>query len=145
MKCSMVISVLLLSILILTSCSQNSNPLYDFTEEIYSLSDLHCATEKQNYSSDDTEIFYTITNIGSEERCIAGDSECFTLQKSVDGKWKRVGTKTEHSWNCLALILEPNQTQERKISLEKYFNLPLEKGIYRISVEGIVSNSFEIL
>ncbi|MBQ4119408.1 MAG: membrane lipoprotein lipid attachment site-containing protein [Clostridia bacterium] len=132
-------------LLLLTSCAQNKNPLFDIEEDYYhSSTDLNITTEKENYSSNDTVIHYTITNVSDQENAIAGDSHCFTLQKLVDGKWQRVGTKEEHAWNSIALILPPNESSTRQIELEKYFHLPLEKGTYRIAVEHLLSNTFEI-
>ena len=101
-------------------------------------------TEKEKYSTEDTVIRYTVTNISDEEAAIAGDDNCFTLHIRKDGEWKSVGTKTEHYWNEIALILEPEQTIEREIKLEDYFYLPLEKGEYQICMESITSNTFEI-
>lgn len=126
------------------SQSKNKNELFDINYEPYSLDTLKFVTEKEIYSSDDTVIRYSITNIDDEEHSIAGDDDCFSLHMMVAGEWKRVGTKIEHNWNSLGKILNPNQTEEREINLEKYFYLPLEKGTYRISVDNLVSNTFEI-
>lgn len=128
----------------LSACSQNGNKLFDINYKTYSSDTLKFVTEKESYSLNDTVIRYSITNIGDEEECIAGDDNCFVLHKLVDGEWKRVGTKTEHAWTLPALILMPNQTEKREIELENYFYLPLEKGTYRISVEYLVSDTFKI-
>ena len=124
--------------------SQNDNKLFDITTEPYSSEALKFVTEKETYSIEDKVIKYSITNTSDFEQCIAGDDDCFSLHKLVEGKWKRVGTKKEHYWNALGLILNPNQTEQREIDLEEYFNLPLEKGTYRIVVENLTSNTFEI-
>lgn len=124
--------------------SQENNELFDITTEPYSSETLQIVTEKETYSREDKVIKYSITNTDDKEHGIAGDSDCFFLHKFVDGEWKRVGTKNEHKWNSLGQILNPNQTEQREINLEKYFNLPLGKGTYRIAVENLVSNIFEI-
>lgn len=129
---------------VLSSCSLNSNIPFDIDYKTHSPDSLKFVTEKKTYSSDDTVIRYSITNIDDKEYCIAGDDDCFELHRLVDGEWKWVGTKRDHYWNEWGLILEPNQTEEREIKLDEYYHLPLEKGKYRISVEGIVSNTFEI-
>ena len=135
--------LLILCVLIgLTSCLQNKNKLYDINYQTYAPVGLEFVTEKEKYSKEDTVIRYSVTNITDEERSIAGDDDCFTLEKLVDGKWMRVGTKIDHAWNALALILPPNQTEKREIDLQKYFNLPLEEGEYRIVMEYMYSNSF---
>ena len=113
-------------------------------ENYYSSEALKFVTEKERYSRRDSKICFSITNISDRENSIAGDSTCFELQMFSDGECKRVGTKTDHYWNSLGQILKPNETVEREIDLEKYFNLPLEKGEYRISVEDLISNTFEI-
>lgn len=141
-KISVIFALMIL--LVLSGCSQSSNKLFDINNELYSSEKLKFITEKESYSSKDTIIRYSITNVDDEDHSIAGDDNCFELHKLVDGEWKRVGTKNEHYWNALGQILKPNQTEEREIDLEKYFHLPLEKGEYRISVEYLVSNTFEI-
>lgn len=124
--------------------SQKSNELLDISTEPYSSATLKIVTEKKIYSIQDKVIKYSITNIDDEEHCVAADDDCFSLHMLVDGEWKRVGTKIEQNWNALAKILNPTQTEHREIDLEKYFNLPLEKGTYRLAVEHLVSNAFEI-
>lgn len=124
--------------------NRKTNKLFDITTEPYSLDALKIVTEKEAYSIEDKVIKYSITNTDDKEHSIAGDSDCFSLHMLVEGEWKRLGTKSEHSWNSLAQILNPNQIEQREIDLDEYFNLPLDKGTYRIAVENLVSNTFEI-
>ena len=140
-----IIAVLVVAILLtLSACSLQKNKLYDINREPYTNNSIKFVTDKEKYSADDTVIRYSVTNISDEESGINSDSNCFELHKLVDGKWKRVGTKIDHFWTDAALILMPNQTETREIKLEDYFHLPLENGKYRIAVEGLVSNTFEI-
>lgn len=125
--------------------NRKTNKLFDITTGPYSSDTLKIVTEKETYSIEDKVIKYSITNVDDKEHSIAGDSDCFSLHILVDGEWKQVGTKSEHYWNSLAQILNPNQIVQREINLEEYFNLPLDKGTYRIAVENLVSNTFEIL
>lgn len=124
--------------------NRKTNELFDITTEPYSSDTVKIVTEKEAYSIEDKVIKYSITNTDDKEHSIAGDSDCFSLHMLVDGEWKRVGTKSEHYWNSLAQILNPNQTEQREIDLDEYFNLPLEKGTYRIAVENLASNTFKI-
>lgn len=124
--------------------NRKTNELFDITAEPYSSDTLKIVTEKETYSIEDKVIKYSITNIDDDEHSIAADDDCFSLQKMVDGQWKQVGTKKEHSWNSLGQILNPKQIDQREIDLDEYFNLPLDKGTYRIVVEGLASNTFEI-
>ena len=124
--------------------NRKTNKLFDITTEPYSLDALKIVTEKEAYSIEDKVIKYSITNTDDKEHSIAGDSDCFSLHMLVEGEWKRLGTKSEHYWNSLAQILNPNQIEQREIDLDEYFNLPLDKGTYRIAVENLVSNTFEI-
>lgn len=124
--------------------NRKTNKLFDITIEPYSSDTLKIVIEKETYSIEDKVIKYSITNTDDKEHSIAGDSDCFSLHMLVDGEWKRVGTKSEHYWNSLAQILNPNQTEQREINLDEYFNLPLDKGTYRIVVENLVSNTFEV-
>ena len=136
--------LLALTFLVLSACSAKINKLFDIQRDISALDTVKCVTDKEKYTSDDTIIRYTITNISDEYAFINSDDECFELHKLVDDKWKYVGTKEDHEWTDMALYLPPNETETREINLKNYFHLPLEKGIYRIVVENIVSNTFEI-
>ena len=124
--------------------SQETNELFDLTTEPNSSVTLKIVTEKEIYSIEDKVIKYSITNLSDFEQCIAGDDDCFSLQMLVNDEWKRVGTKKEHYWNSLGLILPSMDAEQREINLDEYFNLPLNKGTYRIAVENLVSNTFEI-
>lgn len=128
----------------LSACSVHKNKLYDIEREIHTYEGVKCVTEKEKYSVDDTVIRYSVTNVSNEESGMNSDSNCFELHKLVDGKWKCVGTKKDHVWTDAVLILMPNQVETREINLDEYFNLPLEEGEYRIVVENIISNTFEI-
>ena len=128
----------------LSACSMHKNKLYDIDREMHFYEGVKCVTEKEKYSAEDTVIRYTMTNITSEDAWINSDDACFELQKWVDGRWKWVGTKIEHCWTEAALLLPPNESETREINLDEYFYLPLEKGEYRILIENIVSNTFEI-
>lgn len=132
-----------IALLLLSGC-RKSNELFDISYEATYSENLKFVTEKEKYSIEDTTICFTITNVSSQEQSIAADSGCFSLEKLENDEWKRVGTKIEHAWNSLALILPPGGTEEREIKLDKYFYLPLEKGEYRITVEYIASNKFEV-
>ena len=128
----------------LSSCSLHKNKLYDLEREIHIYESVKCVTEKDKYSAEDTVIRYTMTNISDKEAWINSDDNCFELQKQVDGKWKWVGTKVDQIWTDAAQLLPSNESETREINLQEYFYLPLEKGEYRILVENIVSNTFEI-
>ena len=128
----------------LSSCSLHKNKLYDLEREIHIYESVKCVTEKDKYSAEDTVIRYTMTNISDKEAWINSDNNCFELQKQVDGKWKWVGTKVDQIWTDAAQLLPSNESETREINLQEYFYLPLEKGEYRILVENIVSNTFEI-
>ena len=133
-----------MTLLLLSACSASKNKLFDIPYEAFYSENFKFITEKEKYSVEDTTIRFTITNISGKEQSIAADSACFSLEKSDNGEWKRVGTKIEHAWNSLALILPPEAIEEREIKLDEYFNLPLDKGEYRITVERMASNTFEV-
>lgn len=140
-----IIMMLVVTILFtLSACSVHKNKLYDIEREIHTYEGVKCVTEKEKYSVDDTVIQYTMTNISGEDVWINSDDTCFELQKLVDGKWKWVSPKFEHVWTDEALLLPANETETREINLDDYFYLPLEKGEYRIVIENIISNTFEI-
>ena len=138
--------LLALTFLVLSACSAKINKLYDIEYQISEPPYEHMTvvTEKEKYSTEDTIIKYFITNISKEETWINSDSQCFSLHKLVGDEWKYVGTKNDHSWTLAALLLPPGKTETREINLEKYYHLPLQKGVYRIYIETEVSNTFEI-
>ncbi len=140
----LVIIFVVMTLFTLSACSGNKNKLYDIEREMHIYESVKCVTEKEKYSAEDTVIRYTMTNISDKEAWINSDDNCFELQKQVDGKWKRVGTKVDQIWTDLAQLLPSNESETREINLQEYFYLPLEKGEYRIVVENIVSNTFEI-
>ncbi len=133
-----------ITLLLLSACLQKTNKLFDINYKTYYSDSIRFVTEKENYSTNDTVIYYSVTNITNEETCIPADDQCFTLLKLVYGEWRGVETKIEHYSNEAALILAPNQTEVRKIDLEKYYHLPLEKGIYCIAMGQDISNTFEV-
>ncbi len=139
-----IIAALIFSITFTFSACSGGNKLYDINREPYTNDLLKFVTEKEKYSVDDIVIRYSVTNTGNEESGINSDDACFELHKLVDSKWKCVGTKVDHYWTDAALILMPNQVETREINLDEYYNLPLEKGVYRIVIEGLASNTFEI-
>lgn len=143
--------LIMLVILLLSACSKtaeetkNTNKLYDLSYEISGYENVKIVTEKEKYTAEDKVIRYTITNVSEEESWINSSDDCFTLHKKVDGEWKWVGTKVEHMWTDMALCLPAGASETREIKLDDYFYLPLESGEYRIAVENLVSNTFEIV
>ena len=135
--------ILVIAVLLLSSCGQKENKYFKLKGEFQTSKTLKIVT-KESFEQDCTVIDYYISNVGFKEHSIAGDDNCFELHKLVDGEWKRVGTKNDHEWTLVALILEPHQTEERQIKLEDYFHLPLESGEYRIAVGTYLSNTFTI-
>lgn len=138
------ICFIIIVLTVLTSCGSKKNPLYDIQHQIPNYTDIKCVTEKETYSKADTVIQYTLTNVTDDEAWINPDKACFDLQKQVDGEWKSVGTKIDHYWTEVAMLLPPGESETREIKLDNYFYLPLDEGTYRIEVEGILSNTFKI-
>lgn len=144
MKKILAVLLVLCVLLGFSACMQKKNKLFEIKYQTYAPVGVEFVTEKEKYSTKDTVIRYSVTNITDKEQAIAGDENCFTLEKLVDGEWMWVGTKIDHGWNALAMILPPGQTETREIDLNEYFHLPLEEGEYRIVMEGMYSNSFTV-
>lgn len=119
------------------------NKLFDINNNSY-YDSLEFKTEKKIYSKDDKVIKYYVKNITEDESYINSDHGCFELHMLVDGEWKSVGTKIDVYWTEVALVLPPNQVEKREINLEEYYHLPLDEGTYRICIEGLLSETFEI-
>lgn len=137
-----IIALVILLAVFLGGCA--SNELQDVNYEVYSEGNVVITTENESYSKNAKEIKYSIKNIGSEESFVNSDPYCFELHMLKDGEWKRVVTKTEHFWTEVALVMPAGHIEERKISLDEFYDLPLESGEYRIVVEQLASNTFEI-
>lgn len=135
--------ILIIAVLLLSSCGQKENKYFKLKGEFQTSQTLKIVT-KESFEENCKVIDYYISNVGFEEHSIPGDENSFMLQKLVDGEWKRVGTKNNHEWTLVDLILEPHQTEERQIKLEDYFHLPLESGEYRIAVGEYLSNTFTV-
>lgn len=149
--------ILLLAIFLIvplfSSCAPKPNNELLPIEEAnkYSInSDVVVTTEKNVYSTEDTVIKYIISNPTSEERTYG---EHVYLHKLQDGKWYEVAFKEEDDviivFNDIAYFLPSHQEASRELNLAFYYNLPLEKGEYRIilgkwGVSATVSNTFTI-
>ncbi len=144
MKKILAISLVLLFLISTVGCSAKENKLTDLKEELYYTSKgLSFATEKTEYSIDVKEISYTIINTSSGEQSISGD-QYFELHYKTENGWKMVNYNKEVMFNDLARILKPNEQVSYTLDLEEYYNLPLQAGEYRITVEYMVSNTFTI-
>ena len=105
-------------------------------------------TEKQVYTTDVKTIVFQIYNNDTEECSFATDG--YKLEIKKGNKWAEVPYKKNIVIviEYLAIILRPSESWKTKLDLEKLYDLPLEKGIYRIGNEsgigGIDSLEFEV-
>ena len=111
---------------VMSGCGKNK--LYDIERDITPAENIVCVTEKEKYSTDDTVIRYSITNVGDEDGAVNGDVNCFELHKLVDNEWKRVGTMKEHYWTELALIYRQSKPKHVKLILTSIFICRLKKA-----------------
>lgn len=58
----------------------------------------------------------------------------FSLEKYNSGNWITVQIKEDYVFMTLDRVLQPNEEATRTLDLEKIFDLPLEKGIYRFTI-----------
>ena len=127
------------------SCRDNPNnnltSIPNYSGEFAIDENLSFRTEKNIYSKKNTIIKYTITNIGTMENEIPVEE--FQLHKYDDGKWKFVTFKYAE-FNFLLQVLSPNESTDGEICLEKFFDLPLDIGKYRLVIGQAVSNTFEV-
>lgn len=101
-------------------------------------------TEFSTYSPAVKVINLIITNRGENES--AYEAYEFSLHRKESGKWKRMDFKLDKNGNApdfpaLAGVLNPSESVTKKIDLEKYFDLPLQPGEYKI-VKGHLSAEF---
>ena len=103
-------------------------------------------TEFSVYSPAIKEINLIITNHSEIES--GYEAYEFSLHKKENGEWKRLDFKRDENGNApdfpaLAGVLNPGESVTRKIELEKYFDLPLQPGEYKI-VKGHLSAEFSV-
>ena len=122
-------------------------PLDWTTDEV---SELYITTEKTVYTTKDTIIKYNVINPTNTQKTFPMDYKY--LHKLQDGEWQEVLFKDvdgKHAFKAIAAIVKPGDEILHKFDLEDRFNLPLEKGKYRIVIysvgsEPIISNTFTI-
>ncbi len=103
-------------------------------------------TEFSAYSPDVKVINLIITNQGESES--GYEAYEFSLHRKENGEWKRIDFKPDENGSApnfpaLAGVLNPGETVTKKIELEKYFDLPLQPGEYKI-VKGHLSAEFDV-
>lgn len=103
-------------------------------------------TEFSAYSPDVKVINLIIANQGENES--GYEAYEFSLHRKENGEWKRIDFKPDENGSApnfpaLAGVLDPGETVTKKIELEKYFDLPLQPGEYKI-VKGHLSAEFSV-
>ncbi len=133
---------IIFTLLILSSCGANENALLDLERDIAQPQNFSFETERTEYGNDVKAISYLITDTSNEEVTFA--TEAFELQYKTDDGWKIVAFKKDTEFNELATVLKPGESAKGEIQLEKYYNLPLSSGEYRIVKELYASNVFKV-
>ncbi len=103
-------------------------------------------TEFSAYSPAVKVINLIITNHGENES--GYEAYEFSLHRKENGEWKRIDFKLDENGSApnfpaLAGVLSPGESVTKKIELEKYFDLPLQPGEYKI-VKGHLSAEFDV-
>ncbi len=122
------------------SSSQDETSVTDKTDHTV------MTTEFSTYSPDVKVINLIITNQGESES--GYEAYEFSLHRKENGEWKRIDFKPDENGSspnfpALAGVLNPGESVTKKIELEKYFDLPLQPGEYKI-VKGHLSAEFSV-
>lgn len=133
---------IIFALFILSSCVAKENALLDLEENIAQPQNFSFETERSEYSNDVKTISYLITNTCDEE--IVFTTEAFELQYKTDDGWKIVAFKEDMAFYELSTVLKPNESSKEEIQLDKYYNLPLSLGEYRIIKDSYTSNVFKV-
>lgn len=146
MKKTLVVLLTVFLVFSLVGC--NNTKLYDLEEE-YVTADtrgLSFKAEKEKYTAEDTVINYTIQNNTEEIQQIGNNDH--SLHYKTDDGWKEVGRKTKklkknvkYKKTLNNVVILPQESGTFTFNLGGY-ELPLEKGEYRIERYGMVSESF---
>ena len=132
--------ILLVSLLLISGCSNNESEQQKRTLEIVSeydqLPDTYKNGEKEFSIHSDKEIYLlpvtsmslVVTNSGSNA---IGFGEYRTLEKIQEDTWYAVPYREQFSFGDIGLGLEPGENTEQEMPLD-YLNYDLSPGTYRI-------------
>ncbi len=140
------IFIIILTILSLTACEQSFDipPQSDLATKD-DLNSVCIYTEKTKYISSDNFIKYKITNNSDDDFIFVEGVDNFILQRYENGSWNDYPFKDNRSttFECYELKISKGENIEFEIELKKHFNIPMDKGYYRIK-HGVISNVFLI-
>ncbi len=145
-KTDFIVLVLILFVISTLSACKNSYsipPESDFNTTNNSNS-VCIVTEKTEYTTKDEFIQYKIIN--NSDTIFSKSKEDFILQKYEKNSWKNYSFKKGrgYTYDYYEFELSKGESMNETISLKANFDIPMEKGYYRIIHFGLTSNIFII-
>lgn len=115
----------------LTGCTNKENS-YELAPEYGIMEDIYLTAESSEYGRDVKEIVCLLENKSDE---LFGYGEKFALEKNVGGVWRTVPYKDWAEFVLYAILLQPSESTTHTFYLDKYYELPLTDGLYRIRLD----------
>lgn len=141
------VTLCLIITILLTSCSIGKKYQIPPESELNIITDSNSViikTEKAEYSLKDNEVRYEIVN--NSENVFSKEKEDFILQKYENGKWNKYSFRDDRifTYEFYEFNLSKSENIEFVIILKQHFDMPMNKGYYRIMQFGLTSNVFSI-
>lgn len=124
-------AILLAALLLLTGCV-NREDSYEPAPEYGIMENIYLTAESAEYGRDVKEIVCLLENKSEE---LFGYGEKFALEKNVGGVWRTVPYKDWSEFTLIATMLPPSESTTHTFDLDKYYELPLSDGLYRIRLD----------
>lgn len=138
-------SLLCVLALSLTSCAKKNEAPVRYEDSNVKVSEYITAqTEFSEYDGDVKKIKVTFTNSHSKDG--GAEGHVFNLLKQEGDKWRIISDKSGSNYPADAIIIPANGMATNVYDLEKYYDLPLSSGVYRIKViaDGLVYAEFTV-
>lgn len=138
------LSILVLLVMGFTACGYNKYSVPEITalQSKDNSTSVILATDKDEYSSAEDKIGYTIKN--NSQNTFSKEREDFVLEYYYDDGWKEYSFKENRQIDLESyeFDLEIGESIRFEIILKSHYDMPMKKGYYRILQYGLVSNEF---
>lgn len=140
-----VLALILFVILTLSACKNNySIPPESEFNTTNNFNSVYIVTEKREYTTKEEFIQYKIVN--NSDTVFSKSKEDFVLQKYEKNSWKNYSFKKDrvYTYDFYEFELSKNESTDFRIIFKNDFDIPMDKGYYRIIHFGLTSNIFNI-
>ena len=142
-RTSIIMILLSLIIFTLSACKNDySTPPESDLNTSDTSNAVYIVTEKTKYTTKDTFIRYQIIN--HSDTVFSKSKEDFVLQKYGKNNWENYPFKKDrvYTYEDYTFTLSKGESTNESITIKSNFDIPLDKGYYRIIHFGLTSNVF---